>query len=123
MRVPSTPKIVALCSMLVCLLLASPCVQSGAHTWVINELFSNADGTVQFVELFELNGVPNELGVNGLDLKSVFHSTHTITPADRSSPFSAPGATRTRVMPTSGFAPRTSNGACGRQGGFRWSSR
>ena len=26
---------------------------AGAHTWNVNEVFSNADGTVQFIELVE----------------------------------------------------------------------
>lgn len=79
MRPASTLKILAPISVLGGLLLASPCAHGSAHTWVINELFSNADGTVQFVELFELNGVASELAVDGLDLRSVFHSTNTIT--------------------------------------------
>lgn len=29
----------------------SPPVLAGSHLWVINEVFSNADGTVQFVEM------------------------------------------------------------------------
>jgi hypothetical protein len=37
---------------------------AGAHTWDVNEVFSNADGTIQFVELREANGTPGETGVN-----------------------------------------------------------
>jgi hypothetical protein len=36
----------------------------GAHTWDVNELFSNADGTIQFIELRETNGTNNETGVS-----------------------------------------------------------
>lgn len=36
---------------------------AGIHTWDVNEVFSNADGTVQFVELWEANGTPGETGV------------------------------------------------------------
>lgn len=35
----------------------------GAHTWDVSEVFSNADGTIQFVELVEANGTPGETGV------------------------------------------------------------
>ena len=56
----------------VCLVIAFPSVVwGGAHTWDVNELFSNADGTIQFIELREANGTPNELGVPG----KVMHST------------------------------------------------
>ena len=30
------------------------------HTWDINEIFSNADGTIQFIELREMNGSNNQ---------------------------------------------------------------
>lgn len=33
---------------------------AGSHSWRINEIFSNADGTVQFVELKECCGMNNE---------------------------------------------------------------
>jgi hypothetical protein len=36
---------------------------AGQHTWRVNEVFSNADGTIQFVELQEALGSPNEVGV------------------------------------------------------------
>ena len=39
--------------------------RGGSHTWDVNEVFSNADGTIQFVELREANGTPNEVGVGG----------------------------------------------------------
>lgn len=38
---------------------------AGAHTWDVNEVFSNADGTIQFIELREANGTPNEVGLGG----------------------------------------------------------
>jgi len=37
----------------------------GRHTWDVNEVFSNADGSIQFVELREANGTPGETGVGG----------------------------------------------------------
>lgn len=36
---------------------------AGIHTWDVNEVFSNADGTIQFVELWEANGTAGETGV------------------------------------------------------------
>jgi hypothetical protein len=43
---------------------------AGAHTWDVNEVFSNAAGNIQFVELREANGTPGETGVNGQNLTS-----------------------------------------------------
>jgi hypothetical protein len=37
--------------------------RAGQHTWDVNEVFSNADGTVQFIELREANGTNGETGV------------------------------------------------------------
>ncbi|HNO78579.1 MAG TPA: hypothetical protein PKN33_11015 [Phycisphaerae bacterium] len=42
----------------------------GAHTWDVNEVFSNHDGTIQFVELREANGTPNEVNVGGRPVSS-----------------------------------------------------
>lgn len=38
---------------------------ASSHTWDVNEVFSNADGTIQFIELREANGGASELGVLG----------------------------------------------------------
>jgi hypothetical protein len=38
---------------------------AGAHTWDVWEIFSNADGTIQFVELRETNGTSGEIGIGG----------------------------------------------------------
>jgi len=43
---------------------------AGIHTWDVNEVFSNADGTVQFVELWEANGTPGEVGVGNGSMSS-----------------------------------------------------
>ena len=45
---------------------------AGQHTWDVNEVFSNADGTIQFVELWEANGGTGEVnvGLNPLSAKS-----------------------------------------------------
>ena len=49
---------------------ASPNILAGSHTWDVNELFSNADGTVQFIELREAGGGAFETGVGGHMLTS-----------------------------------------------------
>ena len=38
-------------------------VMAGSHSWDIVEVFSNGDGTIQFVELQECCGLPNEIGL------------------------------------------------------------
>jgi len=45
--------------------LAVPSARAGAHTWDVWEVFSNADGSVQFVELHEADGGPTEVGIGG----------------------------------------------------------
>ncbi len=44
---------------------------AGVHTWDVNEVFSNADGTIQFVELREAAGTANETGVGNGSLSSM----------------------------------------------------
>lgn len=54
----------ALCALLVGLFgMATPGF-AGSHLWVINEVFSNPDGTIQFVEMKECCGAANETGLN-----------------------------------------------------------
>jgi len=43
----------------------SPVVVAGSHTWEVWEVFSNADGTVQFVEIKETHGGTAETGLGG----------------------------------------------------------
>lgn len=42
--------------------IASP-ARAGSHLWVINEVFSNADGTIQFIEMHECCGAANEIAL------------------------------------------------------------
>ena len=63
-------------------------VQAGSHTWDWTEVFSNADGTIQFMELQECCGNPNEVGVGGHDITS---------------------DTQSMLTPAGGLAPPTSN--------------
>jgi len=46
-----------------CLTLGTQPGWAGAHTWDVNEIFSNADGTIQFIELRETGGGDFETGV------------------------------------------------------------
>lgn len=62
--------------VLVAIAFASPALvaasaQAGAHTWRISELYSNASGTIQFVELKECCGFGGETFVAGYDVRSV----------------------------------------------------
>jgi hypothetical protein len=41
-------------------------VVAGSHLWRINEVFSNADGSVQFVELYECCGAAGEVNLQGI---------------------------------------------------------
>ena len=45
--------------VLVCMLTVRG-LHAGSHLWRINEVFSNADGTVQFIELHEIGGAQRE---------------------------------------------------------------
>ena len=54
-----------------CVLGMIPCAATaGIHTWDVSEVFSNADGTVQFVELMEANGGNNEGNVGNGSITS-----------------------------------------------------
>ena len=45
-----------------------PVAQASFHTYQIDELYSNADGTVQFIELHQVGGFNNEQFLNGHNL-------------------------------------------------------
>jgi hypothetical protein len=71
--IPIVSRIIDRLFGLVCIvssLLVPAAAIAGTHTWDINEVFTNADGTIQFVELREANGTPNELGVPNQTLSS-----------------------------------------------------
>ena len=48
----------------------TPAAVAGAHTWDVIEVFSNASGTIQFIELREMNGTPGETFLSGLKVTS-----------------------------------------------------
>ncbi len=43
---------------------------AASHLWVVNEVFSNADGTIQFIELWECCGSSAEIFIGGKKLTS-----------------------------------------------------
>jgi hypothetical protein len=50
----------------VALLVLSPTAAiAGIHTWDVGEVFSNADGSIQFVEFVEADGGNTEIGISG----------------------------------------------------------
>jgi hypothetical protein len=54
----------------VLLLLAASTAQAGIHTWDVREVFSNADGTIQYIELFDAGAGGGETGVGNGSLTS-----------------------------------------------------
>jgi hypothetical protein len=73
---------------------------AGEHTWDVWEVFSNFDGTVQFIELRETNGGAAENGVNG-NVMLASPSGHTFTiPA----PVVGSTSFHSYLMATTGFA-------------------
>jgi hypothetical protein len=55
---------------------------AGAHTWRVSELFSNASGTIQFIELKECCGLPGETFLAGYDVRSVATGNIVTIPAN-----------------------------------------
>ena len=61
-----------------CLILMSPTsTEADAHNWLISEIFSSADGTVQFVEF--TNDSDDEQFMNGEDLQNAAGQTFNFT--------------------------------------------
>ena len=85
-------------------LVALPLVsaQAGSHTWDVNEVFSNSSGTVQYIELVEANGTPNEIGVPGHDITSTANTFEI--PGD---PLVAPTSDKFYLIGTAAFAALT----------------
>ena len=55
---------------------------AGAHTWNVVEVFSNGDGTIQFVELMEPGGASGEINIGGLAVTSNATGNELIFPAN-----------------------------------------
>ncbi len=74
---------------------------AGSHLWRINEVFSNADGTIQFIEMKECCGSPNEIALVGRWVLSDTTGNQFDFPANL-----APGTTANKhlLFATAGFA-------------------
>jgi len=59
-----SPTRIAILVGLIVLAQAPRAALAGIHTWDVGEVFSNPDGTIQFVELVEANGGNGETGVS-----------------------------------------------------------
>jgi hypothetical protein len=85
-------------------IMGSSAAHAEFHRWKISELFSNADGTIQFIELFETRGDNDEnlLFTEGKNITSSNGVTNTlIFPADLPSNLTA---NKFFLIATSGFA-------------------
>lgn len=71
----------------------------GSHTWDFTEVFSNADGTIQFIELKECCGGAGETGLPGHTLSSNGNSWVIPGPA-----LTAPTSSKHFLIATAGFA-------------------
>lgn len=72
---------------------------AGIHTWDVREVFSNADGTIQFVELYEAAGTAGEVGVGNGTISS---TTQTFTWGNGA--VTGPTTNRSYLIATQGFA-------------------
>ena len=79
--------------------LTATTVHAGSHTWDFTEVFSNADGTVQFLEMRECCGGANETGVNGKTISSASHSFMLPGPA-----LTPPTSNKHYLIATAAFA-------------------
>ena len=73
---------------------------AGAHTWDVSEVFSTADGSVQFIELFEVAGGANEWHVGGLKVTSESTGNEFTFPAN----LVAPPTNKRILLATQSFA-------------------
>jgi len=79
------------------LLFAGTVCLAGAHTWDVNEAFSNADGSIWFIELREANGTSAERNVGGLLLTSTTNMVSICILSD-GAPCSVSGDTANRLI-------------------------
>ena len=72
---------------------------AGSHTWDVNEVFSDATGAVQFVELVEAAGTSQETGVPGHTMTSDTKSFTIVGPA-----LAPPTSNKFYLIATAAFA-------------------
>jgi hypothetical protein len=80
-------------------LAAAQIALAGAHTWDVNEVFTNSDGTIQFIEFVEANGTPGE---TGLPSQNTTSNTRNITIGG--GPLSPPTSNKHFLLATAAFA-------------------
>jgi len=79
---------------------AGPGAVAGSHTWDVWEVFSNADKTVQFIELHETNGTNFETGLAGhIMTASPSNTQYTILHS-----VASPTALKSYLLGTAAFA-------------------
>jgi hypothetical protein len=81
-------------------ILTAGSVSAGIHTWDVNEVFTNADGSIQFVELRDNGTTGNETGVTGGTISSLTQ-TYAIVPEG---PVVAPTNAKHYLIATQAFA-------------------
>jgi hypothetical protein len=72
---------------------------AGIHTWDVLEVFSNSDGTIQYVELLDVGATGTEVGVGNGSLTSSLHSFSWMNEA-----VTPPTAGKRYLIATAGFA-------------------
>ncbi len=73
---------------------------AGGHTWDVREVFSNADGTIQFIELREMGGGAGETGIGGKKVTSQSTGNEFTIPAN----VAPPTSNKTILLATTAFA-------------------
>ena len=57
--------------------LGGPALLAGGHTWAVNQIFSNADGTIQYIMIWETGGGSMEWGIGAHFIASNTRSNWT----------------------------------------------
>jgi len=73
---------------------------AGSHLWTVNEIFSNSDGTIQFIELYNPTSVQTETALTDHFVRSVETGNEFLFPAD----LPATTAFRSILLATAAFA-------------------
>jgi hypothetical protein len=79
---------------------AMPAV-AGEHTWRISEVFSNADGSIQFIEMKESAGTSGETGIQGNTITSATNARTFTIPSPA---LTGPTTNKYVLFATPGFA-------------------
>lgn len=92
------PRLITAAALVLCALTTRGAF-AGAHTWRVNEVFSDSTGNIQFVELSEVGGGAGEIGVNGHQVTSLTKSFTIPAPA-----LAAPTSFKSLLFATPAFA-------------------